>query len=365
MKRYTAVSLFSGIGGIDLAFTWAGFNIIAQVEIDKYCRRVLAKHAPRYWPDAFQLEDIKNASKENLPRSDVLFGGFPCTDISVAGKQAGITTETRSGLWFEFARLIGELRPRIVFLENVPPITSNGGTIVISQLASMGYDAEWCVIPATAVGAPHRRERWYCVAYTANGWIDRRIGIKGDDATGSQQRGIHRGDGTYGRAEVVGDSCSIRQLCTMGKGRSDIPNGQWNPSPDQQIRGEREFGVGEIGIVDDSRRARLEGCSECESQFSPTAQSGEGYRWESQTQSGVGRIFDGLPQRLDEFRQLNKFPAPPDKPQYEWESPRVIETKGKHYKDRIKALGNSVLPQVVYPFARIIRTLLEKEDGLI
>ena len=160
MNNPTVGSLFSGIGGIDLAFERAGFQIAFQVENNTFCQRVLAKH----WPDVKRFEDVRNVGKHNLPAADVLVGGFPCQDISNAGRRAGITEGSRSGLWFEFARIISELRPRYVFLENVAAITSKGGSIVLGQLADMGYDAEWAVVSAADVGAPHLRKRWFCVA---------------------------------------------------------------------------------------------------------------------------------------------------------------------------------------------------------
>jgi DNA (cytosine-5)-methyltransferase 1 len=101
--------LFSGIGGIDLAFSLAGFDILFQVEIDEFCQKVLAKHSKEYWPNAKIFTDVRAVGKHNLPTSiDVLFGGFPCQDISVAGNGAGLEGE-RSGLWWEFARIIGEI----------------------------------------------------------------------------------------------------------------------------------------------------------------------------------------------------------------------------------------------------------------
>jgi DNA-cytosine methyltransferase len=160
----TAGSLFSGIGGIDVAFAAAGFDIRFQVEIDPFCRKVLAKHAPNYWPNATQHVDIRDVGRAELGIVDVLFGGFPCQDISIAGKGAGIEGE-RSGLWQEFRRLIGDIRPRVVFVENVPAITSRGGTAVIAHFAAMGYDARWGIVGAADAGAPHQRDRWFCVAY--------------------------------------------------------------------------------------------------------------------------------------------------------------------------------------------------------
>ena len=167
MGHFTAVSFFSGMGGIDLAFAAAGFDIVAQIENDPFCQQVLTKHKAAYWPNAKLWGDIHHVRKHHLETADVFFGGFPCQDISVAGQSVGIQRGNRSGLWFEFARLIGELRPRVVLLENVANITDAGmgGTIVTGDLAEMGYDCLWLPLQAAEFGAPHRRERWFCVAY--------------------------------------------------------------------------------------------------------------------------------------------------------------------------------------------------------
>lgn len=166
---YTVGSLFSGIGGIDLAFSRAGFDVRWQVEIDPYCQKVLKKHTPQYWPNAKVYSDVKEVGASTLESVDVMVGGFPCQDISAAGKGAGIKEGTRSGLWLEFARIIGEVRPRYVLLENVAAITGRDGTRVIADLAALGYGCEWGIVAASDVGAPHGRKRWFCVAYSSRG----------------------------------------------------------------------------------------------------------------------------------------------------------------------------------------------------
>jgi DNA (cytosine-5)-methyltransferase 1 len=155
-------SLFSGIGGFDLGFRRAGIETVWQVEIDEYCRRVLARH----FPDARRFTDVREVGGQNLPSVDILSGGFPCQDISNAGKRAGIDGE-RSGLWSEYARIIRELRPRYVVVENVAALLGRGMERVLGDLAACGYDAEWQSIRASDVGAPHRRERIWIVAYPA------------------------------------------------------------------------------------------------------------------------------------------------------------------------------------------------------
>jgi len=157
----TIGSLFSGIGGLELGLEWAGLGRVTwQVEKDAYCRQVLAKH----WPDAVRYEDVRAVGAHNLSRVDVLCGGFPCQDISIAGKGAGLSG-ARSGLWSEYARIIRELRPRIVVVENVSALVVRGLDRVLCDLAASGYDAVWFHLRASDVGAPHLRERLFIVAY--------------------------------------------------------------------------------------------------------------------------------------------------------------------------------------------------------
>jgi len=159
----TVGSLFSGIGGIELGFERAGgFNTSWFVEDDKYASAILKKH----WPKVPNLGDITKVNWEEVERVDLLTGGFPCQDISYAGKGAGIKEGTRSGLWKEYFRAIRTLQPKFVFVENVPALLSRGLDIVLGDLASVGYDAEWESVPASSVGAPHRRDRVFILAYS-------------------------------------------------------------------------------------------------------------------------------------------------------------------------------------------------------
>lgn len=163
-------SLFSGIGGFELgaqmAFDDAGIlhKTLWQVEQNKFCQKVLAKH----WPDSKIYDDVRAITKDNVDPVDVLMAGFPCQDISTAGLKRGIYEGEKSSLWWEVWRLTRELRPRVLVLENVANIVRLGGADVLGSLASIGYDAEWSIISAKQFGAPHLRERWFCVAYTNN-----------------------------------------------------------------------------------------------------------------------------------------------------------------------------------------------------
>lgn len=163
MKPLTVGSLFSGIGGFDLGLERAGMAVRWQVEIDPWCRRVLANH----WPDVPRHGDIRRVGAHNLESVDVLCGGFPCQDVSNAGLREGIDGK-RSGLWTEYVRLIRELRPRFVAVENVSGLLVRGMERVLGDLAACGYHAEWDSLPAAAFGAPHIRERVFIVAVSSD-----------------------------------------------------------------------------------------------------------------------------------------------------------------------------------------------------
>jgi len=155
-------SLFSGIGGLELGLERAtGGHTVWQVEQDPYARAVLAKH----WPQAKRYNDVEEVGAHNLEPVDLICGGFPCQDISVGGKGAGLNG-TRSGLWSEYARIIREIRPRFVVVENVAALLGRGMGTVLGDLAAGGYNAIWDCIPAAAVGAPHRRDRLFIVAWS-------------------------------------------------------------------------------------------------------------------------------------------------------------------------------------------------------
>lgn len=159
------LDLFSGIGGFSLGLERTkGFQTIAFCEIDPFCRKVLAKH----WPTVPCFEDITKLGKEELDaigNIDVICGGFPCQDISCAGKGAGIHAE-RSGLWWEMLRIVRLVRPKYVLVENVAALLNRGLDEVLGSLAESGYDAEWEVLSAAEFGAPHIRSRLFIVSHT-------------------------------------------------------------------------------------------------------------------------------------------------------------------------------------------------------
>ena len=161
----TIASFFSGIGGFDLGFRRAGFDVSLQCEIDPFCRSILERH----WPHVTRFKDIKEVRATDVPHSDVWAGGFPCQDVSVArmGPRAGLKGK-RSGLFFEFARLLGECRPRVFLIENVPGLLSSHGgrdfEIILRTLAGLGYGVGWRVLNSRYFGVPQSRQRVYIVA---------------------------------------------------------------------------------------------------------------------------------------------------------------------------------------------------------
>ena len=162
MKKIKLLDTFSGIGGFSYAAEKlvGGFETTQFIEIDPYCQKVLNKH----WPNIPIHDDIRTFTAEPF-QYDVVCGGFPCQDISTAGRGKGITEETRSGLFFELMRVICMVRPKYVVMENVAAILNNGLDIVLAELSQSGFDAEWAIIPASSVGACHKRSRWWLVAY--------------------------------------------------------------------------------------------------------------------------------------------------------------------------------------------------------
>lgn len=284
-------SLFSGIGGLDLGLEWAGVGrTVWQVERDPFCRSVLERH----WPNAARFDDVCTVGAHNLEPVDVICGGFPCQDISYAGKGLGLAGE-RSGLWFEFARIIGDMGPRFVIVENVAALISRGIGDVLGTLSDLRYDAQWRAIRASEVGAPHRRERIFIVAYTNE----------------HRSQGERIGRILDGEREAFGYDVDGRGG-PQGLGDSDGAQFDGSIWPGNNREG----------------RPRVRppgGCKES--------------RGRGQTQPGLGRAAYGLPERLD------RWPARPGETQHEWEAPRTCE-KANNRAARLRALGNAVVPQV-------------------
>lgn len=196
MERMNELALFAGAGGGLLASEMLGWRTICAVEWEPYPACVLAQRQNDGLLPPFPIwDDVRTFDgRPWRGRVDVVSGGFPCQDISAAGKGAGIGGE-RSGMWMEMARIIGEVRPRFVFVENSPMLTSRGLGRVLGDLAALGYDAEWGVLGAADVGAPHRRDRIWIVAYARY------------DKQGRQEKDIQpKREKSVG--PIIGDVCS-------------------------------------------------------------------------------------------------------------------------------------------------------------
>lgn len=161
------LDLFSGIGGMSIALKeWV--RPIAYCEIERYCQGILlSRISDGSLSNAPIWDDIKTLSYDgrNWPGIDIIYGGFPCQDISVAGKKKGLAGE-RSSLVYDMLRVVGEIKPKFLFLENVPQIIKLGGNEIINKLVSLGMDCRWACISAASCGAPHKRDRWFLLAYT-------------------------------------------------------------------------------------------------------------------------------------------------------------------------------------------------------
>ena len=328
-------SLFSGIGGFDLGLERAGMRTVWFCEQDPYCQRVLARH----WPGVPIFDDVrslvadanggvlgsqrdrKETERErpaqlrgdlgrrldshggrsdapignmaqdavvpvSLPSVDVLCGGFPCQDLSYAGKGAGIEG-SRSGLWSEYARLIGELRPRYVIVENVPALLARGFGRVLGDLAALGFDAEWDCLPASAFGAPHRRDRVWIVAYP--------------NGTGSQGRRLPRRE----YSEV--------SRPRHGGALADADGERWERS-----RPARDGWIGPENSGGRNRSASHVSDADNQSQSAGPVNAGprgglpqpqSGYEWWA-VEPSVGRVAHGIPNRVDRLRALGNALVP-------------------------------------------------------
>ena len=251
-------SLFSGIGGLDLGLERAGMDVIWQSEIDPYACKVLDKH----WPTVPNLGNIKEIDWSQVERPDVICGGYPCQPFSTAGKRQG-EGDARH-LWPWVRECIAELRPRYAVLENVRGHLSLGFGTVLGDLASIGYDTEWQVIPAAAVGAPHRRDRVFIVAYAAEQGLQRPIGRFNNETRIISGRSKEKE--LVADNEFIGDGQHRITTDVAGEG------GQWD-----------DYGRGE---TDDVSR-----------------------QWWA-IEPDVGRVAHGIPNRVDRLRCLGNAVVP-------------------------------------------------------
>jgi DNA (cytosine-5)-methyltransferase 1 len=312
------LDLFSGIGGLSLALSeWV--QPMAYCEIDRYAQGVLlSRMAENQLRKAPIWDDVRTLRGNTLPIIDIIYGGFPCQDISVAGNGAGLAGE-RSGLFFEIARLCSELRPAFVFLENVPAITSRGGREVVGTFAALGYDARWCVISAASVGANHKRERWFLLAHThrqqhQNGASAERRQTAPDLLADTQGQQWRAGE------EQAGDTGDHRhQPGNGGQNMADTAGAGWETwggdsdgcdSPAGGIRHGESSGNGG-GILEDVPHAEGQGlalCEGCGTRQSKLPGSQCGCWWA--VEPAVGRMAHGVPHRVDRLTGLGNAVVP-------------------------------------------------------
>ena len=289
------LDLFSGIGGFSLGLEKSGvIETTAFCEIDDHCRKVLHKH----WPNVVKFKDIKDL-KVSEGDFDIICGGFPCQDISVAGQKKGITNETRSGLWYEYKRIIKEVKPRFVIIENVRNLLNSGLAIVIKDLHEIGYDCEWEIISARSVGACHLRERIWIVAYP--------------NATRFQSE---RPELETARTERCPSSETAREIFAT------------DPNAKRLERSRESGNVGEVRAQVQTSSSSMQFTNSDNFRFWPsfTTEEEKSEWWAEATssfsdwwkiESDICRVDDGLPKQLDKGRV-----------------------------NRIKQLGNSIVPQI-------------------
>jgi DNA (cytosine-5)-methyltransferase 1 len=302
------LDLCAGIGGASLAASWAGIEIAGQVEIDPFCQAVLAKH----WPSVKRMGDIKEVQGHEFGEIDIVFASLPCQPHSLAGKRQGSGDERN--LWPEARRIIGKIKPRWVMAENVCGLlTVESGRFfgsILSDLDTLGYRVGWGVYGASEVGAPHRRERIFIVAHSdRNG---QRFWQSQSEFISECQR-TSDADGKEGA--MAHSRSSRRQECNM-------------PT-----------------ITEEQRHiARLNVADSTECRFNEQQDT-------RQPESGICGSTYGISNRMD---QSVRFPAGPGEPQHSWEPPRTITEKILDRSKRLKALGNAIVPQQIYPIFDLI-----------
>lgn len=338
-QSITIGSLFAGIGGFELGFESTGrFETLWQVERDKYASRVLAKH----WPDVQRHDDVCTWPNETTKPVDVLLAGFPCQDISYAGKGAGLNGE-RSGLFFEVMRIVSVLGPKFIVLENVAALLTRGLDKVLGSLASHGYDAEWEVVPAASVGAPHRRNRVFiigakiCDSY-GNGESASPINAKtsklqgdyahaesnGRDKGKPNERGSRKGTQARQESRLGHGSGTLADSIGSGTGHESLANGRqkrksanafkpatlrqgdWETLPEGIDASSADCGTladsdGQRGRSRNAQRQDAENARQ-----SPRRKKHGG--WDSEP--AVGRVANGVPKRVDRLRCLGNAIVP-------------------------------------------------------
>jgi len=354
------LALFAGAGGGILGGKLLGWNTIGAVEIEKYPREVLLQRQRDGILPFFPIwDDITTFNGRPWKGCvDIISGGFPCTDISAAGKGAGIEGE-KSGLWKEMARVIDEIRPRFAYMENSPMLTSRGLGIVLGDLAELGYNARWCVLGADDAGAPHRRKRIWILAYT-NSYAD------STDRRQERKKSClsekHRSSGCAGRIDRA--SCNSEVLA----------HSENRQSGKQKTGNRRESISRESEEMGDTFSQGLEGFSWNESDRDKPGRIGEKENG-SISPAGI-RWWDTDPADLPNTDKLNGIDCGYGTGSYSGEQSEKAEIQrcrtgateprlGRvahgmaHRVDRLKAIGNGQVPAV----AAIAFTILS--EGLI
>lgn len=287
-------SLFAGIGGIDLGLERAGMECKWQVEIDPFCRLVLAKH----WPNVARYEDVREVGKHNLEPVDLIAGGIPCQPHSLNGERRGAADDRN--LWPEYFRVVRELKPAWVILENVPGIVTTMLDDIVSDLEGENHQARTVIVPACAFGAPHIRERVFVVAYSEGvGW----------ERGGDTRKGRH---GPANRSESLADSASKR------KGRLSIQPGRSQQEGADTYGGCEIFHPESQGLQ--NRYPRSSTKQEREGAFCGL----ERPNWWA-VEPNVGRVAHGVPNRVDRLRSLGNAVVPQVA---EWIGRRIVEADG-------------------------------------
>ena len=306
MSKITVGSLFSGIGGLELGLErTGGFRTIWFSEIDDYASAVLKKH----WPGVPNLGDITKVNWNEIERPGMLTGGFPCQDISVAGKGKGIREGKRSGLWREYAEAIRILRPRYALIENVPELAIRGLDVVLADLAEIGYDAEWFTLSAADVGAWHRRQRIFIIAPPVRGGCD--------DGSDNRERG--RLLPPEIRAPTQEEQKRDGRLARIGEDGDDVPH-----TEDIGCERSRTSRLGRDGLEDDGAaipdalRGAIQGgrASRKQEPITSAIERLSGCRRAANkrgiwaTEPGMGRVADGVPNRVDRIKCLGNAVVP-------------------------------------------------------
>ena len=315
MGQLTHLSLFSGIGGLDLAAEWAGFQTVGQCEWADYPTAVLEKH----WPDVPRWRDIRTLTQESfyertgLETITVLSGGFPCQPFSTAGKRRG--KEDDRYLWPEMLRVIQEIRPRWVVGENVAGIVTLALDQVLSDLEGIGYACQAVIIPACAVDAPHRRDRCAILAY----------GNSVEQLGGGAE--IHSAEtGKQTQSDLIGCGTPLADAQRIGlrqDGHKSNPHIQRDDTAPKQGGGAELRTAGCCGSYVSNADGPVQSITVRTRGGCPG--SGNIGWWPAEP--GVGRVAHGVPARVD----------------------------------RLKCLGNAVVPQQFYPFFRAIAQLEEQQ----